>query len=199
MGPRDERIGNTFLDSPQYLAMLRAVFPQATFLSNKRSVHIPVNLRSLSLISEVDALIDSGATDNFISPTVIKRFNIPTQILAKSLPIRNVDGTPNKIGAITQAVDLALRFKGTRTQTFYVIDLGDDHMLLGMPFLKATNPNIDWTNGTCEGKIEASTPEAHYKPLANHAVEATQMKEELQEANYSSKYTNLESEEQSIV
>jgi len=72
-------------------------------------------------------------------------------------------------------------------------------MLLGMPFLKATNPNIDWTNGTCEGKVEASTPEAHYKPLANYAVEATQMKEELQEANYSSKYTNLEAEEQLIV
>ena len=132
MGPGDERHRNPFLKGPQYLAILRALFPRAAFLttnSNKRSVHIPVNLRSLSLISEVDALIDSGATDNFISPTMIKRFNIQTRTLTKSLPIRNVDGTPNKIGEITQAIDLVLRFKGTRTQTFYVIDLGDDHML----------------------------------------------------------------------
>jgi hypothetical protein len=38
---------------------------------------------------------------------------------------------------------------------FYIADLGDDHMLLGMPFLMAKNPKIDWTNGTLKGKIEA--------------------------------------------
>jgi hypothetical protein len=45
--------------------------------------------------------------------------------------------------------------------TFYHIDLGDDHMLLGMPFLAATNPNIDWTNRTFEGKVIAATKDAH--------------------------------------
>jgi hypothetical protein len=45
--------------------------------------------------------------------------------------------------------------------TFYHIDLGDDHMLLGMPFLAATNPNINWTNGTFEGKVIAATKDAH--------------------------------------
>ena len=72
-------------------------------------------------------------------------------------------------------------------------------MLLGMTFLKATNLTIDWAKGTCKGKVEAETPEAHYKPLANYTVDAAQMKEELQKVNYSAKYTNLESESQSIV
>ena len=79
------------------------------------SYSIPVNLWSLSLISEVDALIDSGAIDNFISPTIINHFDISTQTLTKSLPIQNVDGMPNKIGEITQAMNLFLRFKGTHT------------------------------------------------------------------------------------
>jgi hypothetical protein len=38
---------------------------------------------------------------------------------------------------------------------FYVADLGSDHMLLGMPFLSAKNPKINWTSGTFRGRIEA--------------------------------------------
>jgi hypothetical protein len=45
--------------------------------------------------------------------------------------------------------------------TFYHINLGDDHMLLGMPFLAAMNPNINWTNGTFEGKVIAATKDTH--------------------------------------
>jgi hypothetical protein len=51
--------------------------------------------------------------------------------------------------------------------TFYHINLGDNHMLLGMPFLATTNPNIDWTNGTFEGKVIAATKDAHKWSLHN--------------------------------
>jgi hypothetical protein len=38
-------------------------------------------------------------------------------------------------------------------------------MLLGMPFLAATNPNIDWTQGTFKGKVIAASMDAHkWKP-----------------------------------
>jgi hypothetical protein len=63
--------------------MLRALFPQAVFIPHEQSIHATVNLRSASLISEVDALVDSGATDNFISPAVIQHFGIPTRQLHK--------------------------------------------------------------------------------------------------------------------
>src|SRR3981189_333248 len=98
--------------------MLRALFPQAIFIPKERSIHAPVNLRSLSLISEVDALVDSGATDNFISPAVIQHFSIPTQTMNKPRTICNVDETANKIGAITEVANLIFRFKGTHNQTF---------------------------------------------------------------------------------
>jgi hypothetical protein len=36
-------------------------------------------------------------------------------------------------------------------------------MLLGMPFLAATNPEIDWTKGIFPGDIQAATPGAVIK------------------------------------
>src|SRR3981081_1924960 len=198
MGRRDALQGNKFLEGPQQMAMLRAVFPEAALIPQDSSVHTSVNLRSEQLISEVDALVDSGATDNFISPDVTEQFNIPTRTLDKQLAIRNVDGTPNKFGKIDQAADLIFRFKGqTYTQPFYVVDLGKDHILLGMPFLSATNPNIDWARGTLQGKVEASTIKAHRKPLPRQAVESAKMKTMLEESRYRTtlkEFTNEEEE-----
>jgi hypothetical protein len=79
------------------------------------------------------------------------------------------------------------------------VDLGEDHMLLGMPFLAATNPKIDWSEGTFKGKIEASTSDAHRKHLPQNAVDPSLMKGSLQESSYSTiltKYVNLEPESQ---
>ena len=184
MGSRNERNGDKFLEGPKHEAMLRAIFPQAAFLSKEpkeSAVHAPVNLRSLKLISEIAALIDSGATDNFISPQVIKRFEIPTKELDKPRTIRNVDGTRNKIGEINESVDLLLRYKRkTYTQTFYIAELGGDHILLGMTFLSATNPEINWTQNKFKGKIEASTIDAFHKPLPRQYVDPVQMREDLE-------------------
>ena len=86
--------------------MLRAIFPDAILIPKDSSIHTSVNLWSAQLISEVDALIDSGTMDNFISPDVIQQFDIPTRILDKQLAIRNVDGTPNKLSKVDRTVDL---------------------------------------------------------------------------------------------
>jgi len=40
-------------------------------------------------------------------------------------------------------------------------------MILGMPFLAAANPDIDWSIGTFDGEILAATQDAHlWTPLA---------------------------------
>jgi predicted aspartyl protease len=144
MGSANEQSRHTFLTGSQLTVMLQAMFPQAAFLPKERSIHATVNLRSLQIVSEIDALIDSGATENFISPAVIEHFSIPTRPLGKPIDIRNVDGTVNKKGKVTHVADLVLRFRRkTHMQTFYIADLGNDHMILGMPFLAAKNPNIN--------------------------------------------------------
>jgi len=142
--------------------MLRALFPQAVFIPNKNSVHALVTFHSRTLHSEVNALIDSGATESFISPDLVEHYQIPTRTIPKPRTIRNVDGTENKQGKVKLAADIDIRYNGVKTtHTFYVINLGLDHMLLGMPFLAATNPNIDWTKGTFRGKVIASSMDAH--------------------------------------
>ena len=66
------------------------------------------------------------------------------------------------MGKVIKAVILNVQYKGQHTtHTFYVITLGDDHMLLGMPFLAATNPDIDWPNGKFIGQIHVRTTDAH--------------------------------------
>jgi hypothetical protein len=81
--------------------MLRALFPQAAFVSQNHLIHALINLRSSSLVSEIDALINSGVTDNFILPAVITLFKITTQPLEQPQKLRNVNGTLNKIGKLT--------------------------------------------------------------------------------------------------
>jgi hypothetical protein len=98
--------GCGFLESPQYPAMLRALFLKAIFLPNQQSVHTLVTFHPWTLHSKVSALIDSGATDNFISLNIVQYFSIPTFELPKLHTIYNVDGTKNNIGNVSAAAHL---------------------------------------------------------------------------------------------
>src|SRR6266576_439251 len=185
------------------MAMLRAVFPEAILIPKDSSIHTSVNLRSTQLISEVDTLINSGTTNNFISPDVIQQFNIPTCVLNKQLAIQNMDGTPNRFGKVDCITNLTFRFKRIPyTQAFYIVDLGEDHMILGMPFLSTTSPTIDWTRGTLRGKVEASTIDAYHKPLLNKVIEPAEMKATLKESCYCTilaECTNQKEDEKPLV
>ncbi len=183
--------------------MLRAIFSEAILIPKDSSVHTSVNFWSAQLISKVDALINSGATDNFISPNIIQQFDIPTCILDKQLAIQNVDETPNKLGKVDHTADLTFRFRRKPyTQSFYIADLGEDHMLLGMPFLSTTSPDIDWTKGKLQGKVEASTIDAYHKPLSNQVIKPAEMKKALKESCYHTilaNFTNHKDEEPLVV
>ena len=75
-------------------------------------------------------------------------------------------------------------------------------MLLGMPFLSATSPDINWTKGKIQGKVEASTVDAYHKPLPNQVIEPTEMKKVLKESCYRTilaEFTNHKDEEPLVV
>ena len=94
------------------------------------------------------ALIDSGATKNFIDPRTVDRLRLPVKRLPHPRIIYNIDGTLNKAGSITHKTQLQIQFKNlTRTVDFYITDLGQDRAVLGFPFLKEFNPEIDWDKG----------------------------------------------------
>jgi hypothetical protein len=142
--------------------MLRTIFPEAAFIPKQCQVKAPVQLYSKSLRSSIDALLDSGATDNFISPLIVNRFKIETFQLPRPKIVRNVDGSKNSIGPMTDAVNLEVHYHNQIVPLrFYVMNLGSDEMLLGMPFLAAYNPDINWQDGTFSGDIIALTDDTH--------------------------------------
>jgi len=73
--------------------MIRVVFNADTFVPKQRSVKATVKLRTKVKQGQVKALIDSGATDNFITPPLARQYKFPTYKLSQPRIIHNVDGT----------------------------------------------------------------------------------------------------------
>ena len=104
------------------------------------------------------ALIDSGATKNFLSFKTLEKLKLRKILLDKTIPVYNVDGMKNKLGSITHYVWLRIKTKfKMKLQQFFVTDLGSDDILLGYPFLKVFNPKINWAKGEID-EISLETP-----------------------------------------
>jgi hypothetical protein len=90
--------------------------------------------------------------------------------------VHNVDGTPNKSGGITNSVTLYIKF-GDKEQRveFFVMNLGKDRMILGHPWLYKFNPEINWKQGTINGKLEIATTAAKRLIGQKHILMAWQL------------------------
>jgi len=109
--------------------------------------------------AEEIALLDTGATENFIDHTTVVKLCLGTKKLPYPRPVFNVDGTLNRHGTITHACDLLVT-KGNKRerQRFYVTNLGRDRLLFGYPWFKIFKPEIDWEKGTLLGpKVQIET------------------------------------------
>ena len=68
--------------------------------------------------------------------------------LKKPLLVRNIDGTINTGGAIMNQVECNMFFKGhVERARMDVYNLGKTEVILGMLWLAAHNPEIDWEKG----------------------------------------------------
>ena len=73
------------------------------------------------------------------------------------IKVRNIDGTYNENGAITERCLISFRIKDkTMTEWFYIMTIGDQDLILGLPWLEKHNPIIDWKKKTLEFR---SSPE----------------------------------------
>jgi hypothetical protein len=162
-----------------HTAMLWTIFPKAAFIPKQCQVKASVQLQSKLLHSNIDALLDSGATDNFISPLIVNCFEIKTFQLPRPKIVHNVDGSKNSIGPMTDTVNLEVHYHNQIVPLcFYVINLGSDEMLLGMPFLATYNPDINWQDGTFSGDIIALTDDAHQWSSNKHKTYNPEIEEE---------------------
>jgi len=65
-------------------------------------------------MADIKALVDSGATDCFMSETFVQRMKLGKRPLQKPQRIWNIDNTPNQAGSITHYVDLNVQTNGER-------------------------------------------------------------------------------------
>jgi len=90
------------------------------------------------------ALLDSGATKNFLDEDVWRRLKIGRFKLSQLLTIHNVDRIENRKGKIKYYCWLKICHQGQMAQMcFFLTGLGNNHFILGYPFLFAFNPAVD--------------------------------------------------------
>ena len=133
--------------TPSVWAHLLKLESKIVFASKFKSLRIPTLLKSSHSTTKRQVLVDSGATDNFISNRLLKRLKIGKLQLKNPRTVRNIDGTHNKSGTIQECVNLLVRIGERRHEMrFLITDLGEDEIVLGYPWLAAFQPRIDWKN-----------------------------------------------------
>ncbi len=104
-----------------------------------------VYLHSKLKRAETIALLDSRATENFMSLDYAKHLHLPIKMLKEPRRLFNVNRTPNKAGDLKYYTDLGMRMgTSTRTLRYFLSDLGDSRVILGYPWFAAVQPKIDW-------------------------------------------------------
>jgi len=96
----------------------------------------------------VKALLDSRATGLFMDTTFAREKGFKMERMKNPLLVKNVDGTVNVGGAITHQVECNMFFKGhVERVRMDVCNLGKTEVILGVLWLVAHNPEIDWEKG----------------------------------------------------
>ena len=98
--------------------------------------------------AETTVLLDSGATENFISMKYAKELRLPIKRLQQPQPVYNVDGTQNKNGDIKHYTNLEMQTGDQKVWLqFFLTDLADQKAILSYPWFAANQPRIDWARG----------------------------------------------------
>ena len=98
------------------------------------------------------ALVDSGATENFLNHDTAKQLEITLKELPTPQIMNNIDRSLNQSGLVKHYYNFCLKM-GEREviQQFYIGGIGTDHFILGFPWLQEFNPPINWTKQKIEG------------------------------------------------
>ena len=121
---------------------------------SEQALRFPVKLRYRARTVTTTALIDCGATGNFINPFLVRCLLLPSRAIPP-LQAFNIDRTVNKQGWITTATTVHCQTTDFKDDlTLMIVDLGRSQVILGMPWLMKHNPHIDWEKKTVTLDVE---------------------------------------------
>ena len=133
------------------MAWARAIGWKSVYITRYRSMKVPVSFWTLHATANKTILVDSGATNNFIHPKLLKRLGLGSQPLERPRRIWNIDGTTNKAGALTHSVDLEVHTgEWQEIMKFLVTDLGGEDLILGYPWLSTFEPKFRWRDASID-------------------------------------------------
>ena len=136
--------------------------------SDSEHLVIPITITSGEIKVQTYAMIDSGANSRtFINSDFARKNHLPLADLAEPRDLNVADGRPVISGAITQFVRSSMRIsRHSEEVSFLATTLGAAPVILGKPWLRDHNPQIDWVLNRltfsvprCASCLEGSAPD----------------------------------------
>ena len=106
----------------------------------------------------IPALLDSGATLNFIHESIVPQLSLETTACTPTL-VSLANG--ELLTRATRQTTLSYTIAGVKHRdTFLVAPIGSHSIILGMPWLERVNPPIDWRSKTIKelGLLKTTLP-----------------------------------------
>src|SRR5260370_5547257 len=113
-------------------------------MSAWKSMTVRFFIHSIAKRAEAIALLNSGATENFMNLSYTKWLKLPIKQLPKPCKLFNVDGTENRSGDLRYYTILNVRTGSTTVPLqFFLSDLGEHKAILGYSSLAAIQSKTD--------------------------------------------------------
>jgi len=139
------------------------------FPSTKREVHWEDKVRDICMINfkqeqrhqlkcqiqignvTLTAMIDSGAQGNYIHPAMLGKYSIPVNLKRKPYEVVLADGEGNTwIRRETPLMEMRMPDGHTELIALDSMDIGRHDVILGAPWIRKHNPEINWENDSLQ-------------------------------------------------
>jgi hypothetical protein len=125
--------------------LIRQSSNQNVYISVRKSMTVHFYTHSIAKRAKGVALVDLGATKNFMNLQYVQWLRLLIKQLAYEWNLFNINGTENKSGKLKYYTDLEVQTRTNKTcMRFFLMDLGEHKAILGYSWFTAVQPKINW-------------------------------------------------------
>ena len=128
----------------------------------------------------INAMIDSGATEDFINEEICQKQQDSTIATENPRQIYLADGNPSDMGPVTHIAIVPMTIENHHElATLQVANLQNHEDILGMPCVKEHNPKIDWGKNKITFNSERCTTWCLDKQSSVYGIPEAEVREEI--------------------